>query len=90
MALADIPYHVVDVEEGVVDGGDLDAVLEHSGAEHETTDATESVDANLRLGHDCRRETRENFGVLPKSQRRIRHGDKFAKVSVNLVQPPTR
>lgn len=39
-------YHVVKVHEGVVDGSDDDVVVLERGAEHETTDAAEAVDAD--------------------------------------------
>lgn len=49
------PHHVLDGDEGVVDGDDLDAVLLDGGTEHEATDAAESVDSNSGLGHGGRR-----------------------------------
>ncbi|GMS86854.1 hypothetical protein PENTCL1PPCAC_9029 [Pristionchus entomophagus] len=44
-------HHVVHVDEGVVDGDDLDRVLLDGGAQHETADAAKSVDSDSGLGH---------------------------------------
>jgi len=35
-------YHVVKIDEGIVDGNDLDVLVGKSSAENETTDASES------------------------------------------------
>ncbi|GMT15539.1 hypothetical protein PFISCL1PPCAC_6836, partial [Pristionchus fissidentatus] len=47
-------HHVVDVDEGVVDGHHLNGVLLHGGAQHQTADAAKSVDSNSGLRHDGR------------------------------------
>lgn len=36
------PYHVGKIDEGIVDGNDLDVLVGKSSAENETTDASES------------------------------------------------
>ena len=46
-------HHVVNVDEGVVDGDDVDRVLLDGGAQHEASDAAEAVDSNLGLRHAC-------------------------------------
>lgn len=42
MARKCLTYHVVKIDEGVVDGNDLDVLVGKSSAENETTDASES------------------------------------------------
>jgi len=39
--------HVVKGDEGIVDGNDLDVLLQKSCTQHETTDASETVDADF-------------------------------------------
>jgi hypothetical protein len=39
------PYHVGKIDEGIVDGNDLDVLVGKSSAENETTDASESEGA---------------------------------------------
>ncbi len=39
-------YHVVEVDEGIIDGNDFDGVLLDGGAQHQTTDATKSKKEN--------------------------------------------
>ena len=42
-----VTHHVGGVQEGVVDGDDLDGLLQERGTQNEATDAAESIDSNL-------------------------------------------
>lgn len=48
----EVTYSVVRLNEGVVDGNNLDVGVLDSVAEDDTADTTETVDANLDGSHD--------------------------------------
>ena len=43
--------HVVKIDKRIVDGDNLDRVFLDGGAEHQTSDAAETVDSNCWLAH---------------------------------------
>jgi len=48
-----ITYGVLWVNEGIVDGNDIDFVVLNSIAEDDTANTTETVDSDLGWCHDC-------------------------------------
>ncbi|KAF1747569.1 hypothetical protein GCK72_024034 [Caenorhabditis remanei] len=60
--------HVVDRDEWIVDGNNIDAVFLDGGAEDETSDSSESVDSDTWLRHGAKEQFPEQVLDMSNSE----------------------